>query len=146
MRTLWFALAVVLLSQLAFGQTANPEAAIRQILQAQVDAWNRADLEGFMKGYWRSPDLTFFSGAIEKDGWQQTLERYRNEYQAAGEQMGRLEFEDLRVEMLGAQSAFVRGKFHLTSSNGRQPHGLFTLIFRQFPEGWRIIHDHTSGE
>ncbi|HEX8797715.1 MAG TPA: nuclear transport factor 2 family protein, partial [Terriglobales bacterium] len=59
---------------------------------------------------------------------------------------GKLEFSDLRIDILGAQSAFVRGKFRLTLSNGKQPHGLFTLIFREFPEGWRIIHDHSSGE
>jgi beta-aspartyl-peptidase (threonine type) len=53
---------------------------------------------------------------------------------------------DIRVEMLAPQAAFVRGKFRLTLSNGRQPHGVFTLIFREFPEGWRIIHDHSSGE
>ena len=60
--------------------------------------------------------------------------------------MGKLEFKDLRVESLGTLSAFVRGKFQLTLSNGKQPHGLFTLVFRKFPEGWRIIHDHSSGE
>jgi ketosteroid isomerase-like protein len=27
--------------------------------------------------------------------------------------------------------------------DGKQPRGVFTLIFRKFPEGWRIIHDHS---
>jgi beta-aspartyl-peptidase (threonine type) len=133
----------------ALGQTVpteNQEAAIRAILQAQVDAWNRHDLEAFMAGYWNSPNLTFFSGAKETHGWQATLERYRKNYQTAGAEIGKLEFSDLQVEMLGRQSAFVRGQFHLTLSNGKQPHGLFTLIFREFPEGWRIVHDHSSGE
>ncbi|HNG96278.1 MAG TPA: DUF4440 domain-containing protein, partial [Acidobacteriota bacterium] len=31
---------------------------VRAVLDAQVAAWNRGDLEGFMKGYWRSPELT----------------------------------------------------------------------------------------
>ncbi len=127
-------------------QSAPQEAAIRKVIGSQVDAWNRHDLEGFIAGYWNSPDLTFFSGGTETQGWQSTLERYRKKYQSAGAEMGKLEFSNLQVEMLGPQAAFVRGKFLLTLSNGKQPHGLFTLIFREFPEGWRIIHDHSSGE
>jgi beta-aspartyl-peptidase (threonine type) len=132
-----------------FGQSGSAqdrEAAIQATLQSQVDAWNRHDLEAFLAGYWNSPTLTFFSGASETEGWQATLERYRKNYQSANAEMGKLEFSDLRIEMLGPQSAFVRGKFRLTLSNGKQPHGLFTLIFREFPEGWRIVHDHSSGE
>ncbi len=127
-------------------QTHEDVAAIRAVLTAQVKAWNQHDLEGFMAGYWNSPDLTFFSGATETQGWQATLERYRKKYQSADAEMGKLEFKDLQVQMLGPDSAFVRGKFLLTLSTGKQPHGLFTLIFRQFPEGWRIVHDHSSGE
>jgi beta-aspartyl-peptidase (threonine type) len=125
---------------------ADQEASIRAILQSQVDAWNRHDLNAFMGGYWNSPTLTFFSGAKETHGWQATLERYRKNYQSGDADMGKLEFSDLQIDMLGPQSAFVRGKFQLTLSNGKQPHGLFTLIFREFPEGWRIVHDHSSGE
>ncbi len=139
-------IAAVWLSAAGIGQTSSPEAAIRKVLQSQVDAWNRHDLDVFMAGYWNSPELTFFSGATVTRGWQPTLERYRKKYQSAGAEMGKLEFQDLQVEMLGPKSAFVRGKFLLTLSSGKQPHGLFTLVFRQFPEGWRIIHDHSSGE
>jgi ketosteroid isomerase-like protein len=60
--------------------------------------------------------------------------------------MGKLEMTDIRVELLGPQGAFVRGRWHLTMSNGKEPEGLFTLVFREFPEGWRIVHDHTSSE
>jgi beta-aspartyl-peptidase (threonine type) len=58
--------------------------------------------------------------------------------------MGKLEFSGLRIEMLGADAAFVRGAWHLTMLDGKTPHGLFTLVFRKFPEGWKIVHDHTS--
>lgn len=143
---LCIALAAAISPQAIWCQTTGQEAAIRKVMQSQVDAWNRHDLEGFMTGYWNSPSPTFFSGASETHGWQETLERYRKRYQAPGTEMGKLEFSDLQVDMLGPSSAFVRGKFQLTLSNGKQPHGLFTLVFRQFPEGWRIIHDHSSGE
>jgi len=142
-------LAGSVVTQVGLGQAATEKAqetAIRKVLQTQVEAWNRHDLEGFMAGYWNSPDLTFFSGATETQGWQATLERYRKKYQSGDAEMGKLEFRDLQIEMLGPKAGFVRGKFLLTLSNGKQPHGLFTLIFREFPEGWRIVHDHSSGE
>jgi ketosteroid isomerase-like protein len=120
------------------------KAAIEQVLRTQQDAWNRHDLEAFMAGYWNSPELTFFSGPKEHNGWQATIERYRATYASPGHEMGRLEFSGLRIEMLGADAAFVRGAWQLTMSDGKTPHGLFTLLFRKFPEGWKIVHDHTS--
>jgi ketosteroid isomerase-like protein len=124
--------------------SAKVTAAVQQVLQQQQDAWNRHDLEGFMAGYWNSPQLTFFSGAKETAGWQSTIERYRKTYQSEGREMGKLEFSDLRIEALGRDAAFVRGAWHLTMPDGKTPHGLFTLIFRKFPDGWKIVHDHTS--
>jgi uncharacterized protein (TIGR02246 family) len=122
----------------------NEKRAIERVLREQQKAWNRHDLEGFMAGYWNSPDLTFFSGAEERDGWQATLERYLAAYASPGRSMGELQFSALRVEVMGQQCAFVRGAWKLTMPDGKTPHGLFTLVFRKFPQGWKIIHDHTS--
>jgi len=153
--SLWILLLALLLGT-AFAQARNPqaspagsasgEAAIRAVLQSQVEAWNHHDLEKFMAGYWNSPQLTFFSGATETKGWQPTLERYQQKYQAEGHSMGTLSFSDLTIEMLGADAAFARGRFQLVMPDGKQPRGVFTLVFRKFPEGWRIIHDHTCAE
>jgi uncharacterized protein (TIGR02246 family) len=127
----------------------EPEAEVRALLERQQNAWNRHDLEGFMAGYWKSEELTFFSGGSVTCGWQPTLDRYRQRYQSEGSEMGKLEFRNLRIEMLGSDAAFVRGKYHLTLSkgettSGKTPHGIFTLIVRRLPEGWRVVHDHTS--
>jgi len=122
----------------------NENAAVEQVLVRQVEAWNRHDIEAFMAGYWNSARLTFFSEATKTSGWQSTLERYRKRYLAEGREMGTLQFSDLDVESLGEDSAFVRGAWQLTTADGKNPHGLFTLVFRKFPEGWKIIHDHTS--
>ena len=127
--------------------SATPDdsrAAIQHVIVAQQEAWNRHDLEAFMVGYWNSPELTFFSGAKEHDGWQATIDRYRATYASGGHEMGKLEFFNLRTELLGSDAAFVLGEWHLTMSDGKTPHGLFTLVFRKFANGWKIIHDHTS--
>jgi beta-aspartyl-peptidase (threonine type) len=136
-------------SVLASGQTAASNSAdsqIRAVLQAQTEAWNRGDLEGYMDGYWKSPELTFFSNATETEGWQPTLDRYKKRYQGEGHSMGKVDFPELQVTLLSADAAFVRGQWHLTMPDGKEPHGMFTLIVKRFPEGWRIVHDHSSGE
>ncbi len=133
----------VLLCGTLLAQKATVETAIRKVLDDQVAAWNRHDLEGFMAGYWNSPELTFFSGGSVTRGWQPTLERYRKRYQSAGTEMGTLAFSDINVQILGPEAAFVRGRFHLQMA-GKESSGIFTLIFRKFPQGWKIVHDHTS--
>ena len=120
------------------------KAAVEQVLRTQQEAWNRHDLEGFMAGYWNSAELTFFSGAKQTAGWQATLDRYKGTYASPGHEMGKLEFSGLRIELLGADAAFVRGAWGLTMADGKTPHGLFTLVFRKFADGWKIVHDHTS--
>jgi beta-aspartyl-peptidase (threonine type) len=84
MRALLLAALVLipLLSQTS--QPADPVAAVRRLLEDQQQAWNRHDLEGFMSGYWNSPDLTFFSGAQQTTGWQGALDRYRKNYKQSG--------------------------------------------------------------
>jgi ketosteroid isomerase-like protein len=116
---------------------------IREVLDRQVQAWNRRDLEGFMQGYWHSPELSFYSGGTVVSGWEQTLARYRNRYQSEGKEMGQLQFTAVKIELLGPSAAFVRGQFYLkmTSAESR---GLFTLTFKKLAGGWKIIHDHTS--
>src|SRR5579864_3675532 len=125
-------------------QRADLEEGIKHVLLSQVEAWNHGKIEGFMQGYWHSPDLTFFSGATETRGWEPTLARYRQRYQAEGKEMGKLEFQKLNIDLLSRRSAVVTGQWQLTMSDGKQPHGLFTLIFKRLPAGWKIVHDHTS--
>lgn len=124
----------------------NLQQGIKHVLVTQVEAWNHGQLEAFMEGYWNSPDLTFYSGATITKGWEPTLARYRQRYQAGGKEMGHLEFQDLDIDLLSRRSAVVTGKWKLTMSDGKTPHGLFTLIFKRMPTGWKIVHDHTSAE
>ena len=125
-------------SQTPAADTTGAE--VRALLDAQVAAWNRGDLEGFMAGYWRSPELVFCSGATVTKGWDATLARYRKTYQAEGREMGRLGFDEIEVFPLGSDAAFARGAYRLRLRNGSEPHGRFTLVLRRYPEGLRIVH------
>ena len=124
--------------------TRTGGAAVRAVLDRQVEAWNRGDLDGFMSGYWNSPDLVFQSGSTLTRGWQATRDRYRLRYQAEGKEMGRLRFEELDVQPLSPDAAFIRGRWHLTMKDGSEPNGLFTLLARRIGGEWKIVHDHTS--
>lgn len=116
---------------------------IRAVLDAQVDAWNRGDLEGFMKGYWKSEDLVFFSGGDVTKGWDAALARYRKRYQADGKEMGKVAFAEVEITPIGAENAIVRGRWKVVTSKETME-GLFTLRFQKLDAGWRIVHDHSS--
>lgn len=120
------------------------ETAIREVLDAQVVAWNKGDLPGFMKGYWNSNDLSFYSGKDKKQGWEMTLERYKKRYQGEGKEMGKLTFSELEIQTIGADHAVVKGRWKVEMKKENLD-GLFTLIMRKTDDGWRIVHDHTSG-
>jgi beta-aspartyl-peptidase (threonine type) len=125
-------------------KTGDAKTAIQKVLDDQKAAWNKGDLEGFMAGYWKSPDLTYCSGKDKAKGWEALYERYRKRYQAEGKEMGKVSFSEVEIEILGPDSAFVRGRWQLATSKEKVG-GLYTLVFRKLPEGWRIVHDHTSG-
>jgi ketosteroid isomerase-like protein len=115
---------------------------IRAVMSAQVAAWNRGDIDGFMNGYARSQTTEFIAGDKITRGWQTVRDRYRKKYDSR-EKMGRLTFSQIEITPLGADSAIVLGRWRLDLPNDK-PHGIFTLVFRRTPLGWRIVHDHTS--
>ncbi len=123
---------------------SDPVRDVKAVWTTQVDAWNRGDLDGFMAGYWKSPDLVFFSNGTETRGWQETLDRYRAQYQGEGKQMGTLDFPQLDLSMLAAEVVLARGRWRLKMSDGKELSGMTSVIFRKLPEGWRIVHDHSS--
>jgi beta-aspartyl-peptidase (threonine type) len=139
-------LAAAFLVLLSSASPAAEAAPVRAVLDAQLAAWNRGDLDAFMQTYWNSPDLVFQSNASTTRGWQATVERYRKRYRSEGREMGRLRFEEIDVQLLAPGVAFARGGWHLSFPDGKTAQGRFTLLLRERPEGWRIVYDHSSGE
>ena len=149
-RTLTVATRILLIAAAVLAAGAAPppraaednSAAIRRVLEEQAAAWNRGDVEGFLAGYWKS-DATAFAGTQGiLHGWQALLERYRRSYPDR-RAMGTLAFSRLEVTLLCDDAALVLGHWHLEREAGLTG-GVFSLVLRRFPEGWRIIADHTS--
>ena len=125
---------------------SDPRPEIERVLTEQAAAWNRGDLEAFMDGYWRSPDLVFTSGGNVQRGWQTTLDRYVASYGTSPETMGRLTFSELEIHPLGDGAAWALGRWALEYEGGESPGGVFTLVFREIDGRWLIVHDHTSSD
>lgn len=122
------------------GQTERDQ--IEMVLRDQVAAWNKGDVEGYMKGYWNSDQTMFVSGATVLTGYDSVLVRYKRNY-GTREKMGFLSFIDLKIRLIGKESAFVTGQWQL-QRNEDKPGGRFTLLLEKKPVGWRIVYDHTS--
>jgi ketosteroid isomerase-like protein len=140
--TIIFCTSVAAIVSAAPTQSQNATAQIRSVLRAQQDAWNRGDIDGFMNGYARSASTVFVSEDTIRRGWETVRERYRKRY-SDRPKMGTLTFSDLEIMLLSPDAGVVLGRWSLKRAND-QPHGRFTLIFKRLPEGWRIVHDHTS--
>lgn len=115
---------------------------IQSVLTAQQDAWNRGDIDAFMNGYARSPSTVFVSEDEVTRGWETVRDRYHRKYSDRAK-MGTLSFSEIEVTMHSPDAAVVLGRWKLKRAND-EPHGRFTLVFKRLPEGWRIVHDHTS--
>lgn len=134
-----FLISIVFVSVAAAQMDSS--AAIRKVMDDQAAAWNRGDIDAFMDGYWMSDKLVFVSSNVTR-GWQPTLERYKKNYDSRAK-MGTLTFSDLEITVLSKDAAVVLGSWSLAREKDN-PHGKFTLIFRRFKDGWKIVHDHTS--
>jgi imidazolonepropionase-like amidohydrolase/ketosteroid isomerase-like protein len=126
------------------------EREIRAVLEQQEAAWNDYDLDRYMRGYWKNDSTIFASGGEASRGWNAMLSRYKKGYDTA-EKMGRLKFTIQQIDFMGEHWAKVLGEWKLLPKDAKpttngQPmsSGLFTLIFHRVPEGWKIVHDHTS--
>jgi len=139
-------IVVVILSSTAYSQT--PETAIKSVMQLQAEAWNKGDVDGFMKHYWNNPELTFVSKNGVSKGWQQVYDNYKRGYPDK-EAMGNLTFDNLVIQQLNGKTCMVTGSWFLdyvpsTDTDRQDVGGWFTLVFKKIKKDWVIIYDHTS--
>jgi ketosteroid isomerase-like protein len=142
----FIAIAITLLAACSTPRRAfsdRDRADVVAVLDAQAAAWNRADLDGYMAGYLRSPDLVFTSGGKIRRGWDETFTKYKTKYGTDPATMGKLAFEILDVRGVGADGAIVLGRWTLTDTPNAGA-GIFSVVLERTGDGWRVVHDHTS--
>lgn len=133
----------ILLPVALFAQrNRTEEQSIRKVMLEQQEAWNRADIESFMEGYWKSDSLKFIGRNGITYGWQPTLENYKKGYPTPAA-MGKLTFTILSLEILSGTSAYMIGRWQLKRQTD-EPGGHFTLLWRKINGKWVIVADHTS--
>ena len=144
--------ALLVIALAACGATAPPPKpmfapadrdAVKAVLDAQAASWNSGSIDGFMVAYAKVPWLVFTSGGRIRRGWQETYDTFQKKYAQNPAAMGKLVFEILAIDAIGADGAVVLGTWILTNSpsDGR---GVFSVILERRPDGWKVIHDHTS--
>jgi ketosteroid isomerase-like protein len=138
------ALLVALQTATTAATNKNIDIAIESVLKEQSSAWNRGDLDEFLKGYLNSPLTSFVSSEAEVHGYAALRDRYVKKYGNSRDSMGTLSFSDLEIERLGEKHALCIGKWHLERAKQSPVGGIFSLVLVRSPEGWKIMHDHTS--
>ena len=138
-------ISLPLIAQSGADAHSKDRAAINQLISNQQNSWNKGDVDSFMSAYWKSPDLTFSGSRGTERGYDAVYARYKKAYPDRAS-MGHLDFSELEFHFTGNDAALVLGHWHLTreKSGGGDIGGVFSLVWQRFPEGWRIIHDHTS--
>jgi hypothetical protein len=121
---------------------SKDETAIRQLLDNQIQAWNRGDIESFMKTYWKSDSLMFIGKNGVTYGWNNTLNNYKKNYPDTVA-MGKLSFNILSVQRLSIEYFHVVGKWHLQRSIGDLS-GHYNLLLKKIKGKWVIVADHSS--
>jgi L-asparaginase / beta-aspartyl-peptidase len=143
-RTVLLTLSLLAILGCAVPDVARDRQEILGVLSSQAAAWNRGDLAEFLEGYRRSDRTVFAGGDAVHRGFDAMAKRYRETYSSRSK-MGRLTFSRLTFEQLEGDQAVVTGSWELElADSDKRPGGVFTLIWRKFDEGWKIVHDHTS--
>lgn len=144
--------AVLLLAAAAACATAqpapraagNPQNDIVAGLTESAAAWNRGDLDGFLKPYLNAPTTTY----IERDvvrGVPAIRESYSRSWFRGGRPAGELSYSGIEVRPLGPNHALAVGHWRVVMRETGQPRtGIFSLTYERTAEGWKIVHDHSS--
>jgi ketosteroid isomerase-like protein len=134
-------LPALLFSLVVLAQSSD-ELGIRKVLDDQLKAWNKGDVESFMQGYWKNDSLMFIGKSGVNWGWQKTLENYKKGYPDTTA-MGKLSFDIIVIKKLSPEYYYVVGKWMLKRSIGDLS-GHYNLLFRKVNGSWLIIADHSS--
>ena len=113
-----------------------------KIVEAQVEAWNRGDLDGFLKPYLNDQRRTMIIGSF---GVIQGFEAIKNHYLKKMEEnstLGELSVSNLQEVEINPTASFLNGHFSVQLNNQRNV-GLFSLLFIKIGDESKIVCDYT---
>jgi hypothetical protein len=116
---------------------------IKQVMNQQVEDWNSGNIKNFMKGYWNNDSLRFIGKRGITYGWKPVLDNYLKSYPDKAA-IGKLKFENLSIDVLSDNAAFVTGQWTINYVDKDSVGGWFSLLFKRIDEVWIIVADHTS--
>ncbi len=123
--------------------------ALRDTLVAQfaasAAAWNRGDLGAFMSDYARDTTTSFVSRGRVQHGFDWIWGNYAPRFEP-GAARDSLRFESLEARPLAPTLALVTARYILFRGGRTTSSGPFTLVMEHRPDGWKILHDHTSSD
>jgi hypothetical protein len=121
---------------------AQKSASPRQVLNNQLNEWNKGNIQGFMSGYWQNDSLQFLTSKGITYGWESVTNNYKKSYPTK-EKMGNLDFEILSEKKIDKKHTMIIGKWKVKDAEGENS-GYFSLLFKLIDGNWKLILDHTS--
>lgn len=122
---------------------AELRAAVDHLLTVSAKAWNGGNLDGFMHWYEKTPTTTYVGSGGLVHGWDGIRQRYAPLFEPDAERDS-LRFEELETRPLAPGFGLATARYVLFDADSVTATGLFTLLLEEKPEGWRIVHDHSS--
>jgi len=123
--------------------------ALTRLITAQLERsaldWNRGDLDGFLSDYAPESTTTFIDGRRAQEGIGFIRGNYAPRF-SPGARRDSLHFEEVKVRGLSPTLALVTARFILQRGSEITASGPFTLVMERRPEGWKILHDHSSSD
>lgn len=122
---------------------AGPSDEARKGLAAQVEAWNRDDMEGALALYWNAPDILWVNRRGIERGFADFARGMRAEA-AANPDLGDYQAEVLEARDLGPDSALLVIRWSITRDGERVMGGISTQIWRRVDDAWVVVFEHAS--
>lgn len=107
---------------------------------AQLVAWNKHNLDAYLRWYWNSPSLISLDNGRATVGFGPFSDLMRSVYGANPGLMGHTDMGRLRIKMIGTDVA-VAVATYVTTTSRHVDSVDDTAIVRHFPEGWRIVFE-----
>lgn len=117
-------------------------AAIKAVFDTTTAGWNRGELAAYLSAYTNSATAMGSNGP--ERGVNAIGDQMRAGYWKAGRPAQQLHYEHLEIRPLGPDQALATGQYVLSGGGRPDRTGWFTTIWLRTPDGWRMVHDHSS--